>query len=156
MDFENLMITPPMHRDIGSTFLPYSMPMMGVGMPMYPTYGINAGPQLKPIANDKYEKIQQKQKETTNSMKTAFAVLGSILGLCLLIGSKGKIKTRLSNINLFKNISKNKTFRKAKIGLYRTKKTIKNLFSNIINKFKKPQKTLLGLPPAQITPTPNP
>ena len=150
MDFENLMITPPMHRDIGSTFLPYSMPMMGVGMPMYPTYGINAGPQLKPIANDKYEKIQQKQKETTNSMKTAFAVLGSILGLCLLIGSKGKIKTKIGNGKILKS----PIFTNIKNKFSQIKNGISKFFSGIVTKFKKPKKTLLGLPPAQITPTP--
>ena len=137
MDYQNLMITPVMDRDIGSTFMACSMPMMPMAPMggMYPYYGIFGGQSLKPIQNDKFESLEKKKQETKNSVKKV-GVFASLITAGLLIASRGKIKGKLSSTKIFQNLAKNKTFRKAKVLLYKAKKSVKNFFAGVANKFK--------------------
>lgn len=68
MDFENMMMTPVMYQDIGSSFMMRPMPgfMMMPPMMGYPSYGVSP---MRPVLNDdKFERIQKKDKESKNTM----------------------------------------------------------------------------------------
>ena len=140
----NLMFTPAMDRDIGSSYMLGYMPgmaPMGMG-PMvgcYPNSIMGERP-LRPIPQDKFESLEQKKEETKKSAKKAGGIMAGVAALVaagILIASRGKIKTKIVNSNLLKNISKNKTFRKAKVVLYKATKSVKNFFAGVIGKFKK-------------------
>lgn len=145
MDFQNLMITPALDRDIGSTYMYYSMPMapmspmypMAPISPMSPNGSIYGTPQLRPISNDKFERVEQQRAETKKSGLKAGAILASIVAAALLIGSRGKIKAKLGNTNLFKNLAQKPFVQKAKAFVVKSYNAIKNFFAGIVNKFKK-------------------
>lgn len=140
MDMENLMVTPAMYRDIGASYLPYSMPMMMPMMPMYPQYGIYGGAQLKPLGNDKFEGQQKKKAEAKESGKTAAAIAGSLVAAGLLIGSRGKIKAKLggkvTTSKWAQKVKTSKTYRKARVVAHNIAKKVKAPFVAGYNKIK--------------------
>ncbi len=84
MDFENMMITPVIYQDIPSSFMMNPMPMMPL-YGAYPYYGITP---MKPVLNnDKFEKIEEKNKETRHTLKKT-AIIGGIATAALIFLSK--------------------------------------------------------------------
>lgn len=99
MDFENMMITPVIYQDIPSSFMMNPMPMMPL-YGAYPYYGITP---MKPVLNnDKFEKIEEKNKETRNTLRNT-AIIGGIATAALIFLSK---KFKVPGINLPKLGSK--------------------------------------------------
>ena len=83
MDFESMLVTPVMYRDIGSSFMmqPMAMPYMMPGiMPMVPGALYPAIAPMQPaLTDDKFEKKQIKEQENKTAMKRsalALAILG--------------------------------------------------------------------------------
>ncbi len=125
MDFDNFMVTPAIYQDIPSSYGMTPMPMYGGCM--YPTYGISGLKQVP--ANDKFEKFQAKDKETSSSMKKAgiaVAVLGTAGWLFAL--KKGKLKTP----NFIKNAGTS-----IKNGCNKVKDFVIDGFNKFTNLFKK-------------------
>lgn len=73
MDFENMMITPVMYQDIPSSFMMQPMMPMYGGMYGGTAYGVG---KLQPaLPNDKFQKLENKNKEGRNAIKkTAIAL----------------------------------------------------------------------------------
>ncbi len=121
MDFESMMYTPAVYRDIPSSFMYNSMMPI---MPMMPAYGMMpcAYSPLAQLPNDKFVKLQEKEKETKNTVFNTLAGLGVFLISGLLLGKLSKkigIPKRL-------NLNNNNLINRAK-----------NAFSNSISKVKK-------------------
>lgn len=91
MDLDNMMITPVMYQDIPSSFMMRPMPMMGMYGGMMPTYGV--APMQPKHADDTFEKIQAKDKETKHTMRNAGIALTVLTAIGLLFGKKLNIKT---------------------------------------------------------------
>lgn len=127
MNFDNFMVTPAIYQDIPSSYGMTPMPMCGYPMCGYPTYGISGLKQVP--ANDKFEKIQAKDKETGSSMKKAgiaVAILATAGWLFAL--KKGKIKTPAFLKNTGTHI---------KNGWNAVKNFAVNSFNKVANLFKK-------------------
>lgn len=98
MDLDNMMITPAMYQDIPSSFMMQPMPMMGMYGTMMPSYGVS--PMQPQLAGDKFEKLQEKDKETKHTMRNTGIALAGLTVAGLIFGKKLKIK----NPELFKKI----------------------------------------------------
>ena len=93
MDFENMMTTPVIYQDIPSSFMMNPMPMM----PMYGAYPYYGVSPMKPVLNnDKFQKIEEKNKETNHTIRNT-AIIGGIATAALLLLSK---KFKAPKINL--------------------------------------------------------
>lgn len=100
MDFENIMATPVIYRDIASNFMMNPMPMMPM-MPMYgvyPQYGVGTMPPA--LNNDKYEKINEKDNESKHTLRNTVIIGALLTGAALLFGKFFKAP----KINLFRNL----------------------------------------------------
>ena len=118
MDFESMMTTPVIYQDIPSSFMMSPMPMM----PMYGAYPYYGVSPMKPVLNnDKFEKLEEKNRETKHAIKNT-AIIGSIATLALILLSK---KFKAPNIKL------PKLGPKIKAGLNTAKTKGLDLFDNL-------------------------
>lgn len=85
-----MLSTPPMYRDIGSTFRAFEMPLPVYGM----SYGCGyyGGSSLKPtLTHDKFESVQKlKEKQSKDVKKILGGIGGALLAICALAIFKGK------------------------------------------------------------------
>ena len=117
MDFENMMTTPVIYQDIPSSFMMSPMPIM----PMYGAYPYYGVSPMKPVLNnDKFEKLEEKNKETKHTIRNT-AIIGGILTLAAILLGK---KFKAPKINL------PKLGPKIKAGLNTAKTKGVNLFNN--------------------------
>ena len=87
MDFENMMTTPVIYQDIPSSFMMNPMPMM----PMYGAYPYYGVSPMKPVLNnDKFQKIEEKNKETKHTIRNTAIIGGIATAALLLLGKKFK------------------------------------------------------------------
>ena len=87
MDFENIMTTPVIYQDIPSSFMMNPMPMM----PMYGAYPYYGVSPMKPVLNnDKFQKIEEKNKETKHTIRNTAIIGGIATAALLLLGKKFK------------------------------------------------------------------
>lgn len=129
----DLMSTPPMYRDIGSTFLAQQMtiPMGGVQPFVGGTTGV---PPMRPsLTHDKFESIQQQKEDQKKQIKKTVGIIGGIAAtaLALVLFRKklpavDKLLTKISTGA--KGFVKN-TLPKAWEG-------VKGFFKGIVSKFK--------------------
>lgn len=103
MDFENMMFTPVMYQDIPSSFMMQPMPMMNpfAGPMMYPTYGVGT---MQPLKDDKFERLQQKDNETKQTMLKAGLTLAGIVAIGMLCKSAGAKKAATSLNTYFSSL----------------------------------------------------
>ncbi len=93
MDFENMMITPVMYQDIPSSFMMQPMMPMYGGMygGMYPAYGVGT---LRPaLPNDKFQKLENKNKEGRNAIKKTAIALAILTAAGLFLTKKFPAKS---------------------------------------------------------------
>lgn len=146
MDFENLMVTPAMYRDIPSSmmFAPYMMsPYTMSPMLMPPLLGVTGQiPPMQPgLSSDKFERIQNKKDSEGKHTFLKAAIAATALTAAGWILSK---RFKIPKVtNLFKNFNKTsiKNYAaglKTKAGEYFTKVKDSSLFKNLKNLFKKP------------------
>ncbi len=140
MDFENMMATPVMYRDIASSFMMNPMPIM----PMYgmtPYYGVT--PMQPALSNDKFEKINDKEKETKHSLINALLIGGIITTAAVIFGKIFKVpKLKMPNFitNLKPKLKNSLIAAKNTIsnGLTSAKNGIKNGWNKLKARIKKP------------------
>lgn len=87
MDFENMMTTPVIYQDIPSSFMMSPMPIM----PMYGAYPYYGVAPMKPVLNnDKFQKLEEKNRETNHTIRNTAIIGGIITAVLLLLGKKFK------------------------------------------------------------------
>lgn len=112
-NFGDLMSVPPMHRDIGSTFLAYQMPMQMYGMPYATGYGVS--PMKASLTYDKFETINGHKEKQKSEIKKTLGILGGVAtALLAFVVLKKKVP------------AVNKAFKKV---LASCKKTFKTVFA---------------------------
>ena len=106
-NYADFLSTPPMYRDIGSTFLAYQMPIPMGSMPYAGGYGM--APMKPSLTSDKFESVrQQKEKDKAQKRKVLTAVGGTLAAAVALVVLKKKapaVGKALSQAgNWFKNL----------------------------------------------------
>lgn len=153
MDFENMMMTPVMYQDIGSSFMMRPMPgfMMMPPMMGYPSYGV--APMRPMLNDDKFERIQQKDKESKNTMIKTGIGLAVMTAAAWILHKRFKIPPKAvtgTATGAAAATTGAKTSVFSKLG---TK--IKSGFNKIKNLFKKaPAAPAASAPAATVAPTP--
>ena len=77
-NYADFLSTPPMYRDIGSTFLAYQMPVPMVGMP-YVGGGYGISPMKPALSADKFEAIQRKKEKDKAQTKKVLGIVGGAI-----------------------------------------------------------------------------
>ena len=87
-NYADFLSTPPMYRDIGSTFLAYQMPIPISGMPYAGGYGI--APMKPALTADKFEAFRQRQEKGNANRNKILAAIGGTLaaGIALVVLKK--------------------------------------------------------------------
>lgn len=134
MDFENMMVTPAIYQDIPTSFMMNPMPMMpmyGMYPGMYPTYGV--GPMRPALSNDKFQKLEDKEKETKHTLRNTGIIAAALITAAVLFSKKFKAPS----IQFFKNLgTKIKSgYAAAKAGAAGGLSKVKNGAVNLWNKF---------------------